>query len=665
MSDQFVDGSKHLDRCNLVPKSDFKNIIDNMVTKLIELFRISCGPTARYAMVMTPDNSGNGSIDPTNTLKNHLHVFTKDGKYILDYLDYANPIQIHLKHMFNYISTQVEHRCGDGTTTSIIFTAILISELIQRSDAFKHLTTDEVTNVFKSILDELKVDLQKQSITFNEFKEHFKLSESDTLKYVTLMQSFTCSNRNVDISKGVAEAMSYTSSECVEDLTQYLPNFEFPETVKVEVSDAQFVIEHPMFANIELLNCDYGRSYKRDGVTVLNITEGLRNDSQTSRYLNMFLNSVYPNEKHLFDEDGNTRDLPTVAIPEDIINKPLCVLVPSVTAEIVQSIRLLNDQAKQNNTYFEVFFIIAKGAQSKLNNTNYQAFTWCGACDKPMLLEENHRRVWNDSLVKNVRVEFEHFKFKVFDIFKASKKTNAHPGIYKPKKYPYFTEYRNVLLKEREFLKTSHLKTPTDLKACREALSDLQHVNKIRIYGGGRTHDQLAIRHVLEDCMKASISTVQSGMTFSAPLRAFTIMVRKLDSLRLEDTVEREIMTSIIIAFDKLIEIIYGKSIEWKSVNTYLKKLTKKFEEDKFLFADRMDSSLNIGDAKTYTTLDSSYIKKLQHLTADTFIPPVQSVPQFEELFDRSRELLFKMALVETIVIPRTIWENVNGSSRS
>ena len=78
-----------------------------------------------------------------------------------------------------------------------------------------------------------------------------------------------------------------------------------------------------------------------------------------------------------------------------------------------------------------------------------------------------------------------------------------------------------------------------------------------------------------------------------------------------------------------------------------------------------MDSSLNIGDAKTYTTLDSSYIKKLQHLTADTFIPPVQSVPQFEELFDRSRELLFKMALVETIVIPRTIWENVYGSSRS
>ena len=60
-----------------------------------------------------------------------------------------------------------------------------------------------------------------------------------------------------------------------------------------------------------------------------------------------------------------------------------------------------------------------------------------------------------------------------------------------------------------------------------------------------------------------------------------------------------------------------------------------------------------------------AYIKKLQHLTTDTFIPPVQSVPQFEELFDRSRELLFKMALVETIVIPRTIWENANGSSRS
>jgi len=104
---------------NTVSGKQMSDIIVHTCDNIIEVLSSHCGLYAKHAMLII--DQGMDSFNPS--------IFTKDGIDILNAIEYISPIQNYIKSIVGYVGTRVDSVAHDGTTTSMILTAMLIRNI--------------------------------------------------------------------------------------------------------------------------------------------------------------------------------------------------------------------------------------------------------------------------------------------------------------------------------------------------------------------------------------------------------------------------------------------------------------------------------------------------------------------------------------------------------
>jgi len=168
----------HRDVTNTVSGKQMNDIIVHTCDNIIDVLSSHCGLYAKHAMLII--DQGMDSFNPS--------IFTKDGIDILNAIEYISPIQNYIKSIVGYVGTRVDSVAHDGTTTSMLLTAMLIRNIY--ANPIK--SPDEFVIEMNSLLEYL----EECKYTVESASEVLGLSKQKTVGQIAYIQTLITSKND-------------------------------------------------------------------------------------------------------------------------------------------------------------------------------------------------------------------------------------------------------------------------------------------------------------------------------------------------------------------------------------------------------------------------------------------------------------------------------------
>ena len=135
---------------NVVPAEKLRKVQIKMLDKLAEFISSTFGPMGSNSMIVTGESS-------QTTLAN----YSKDGKKVLKYIAFNQPLEMAIQTEMVDIAEYVDKQVGDGTTSSVILTDNIFKRLAAIEKTNK-IPPRKIVNEFKVVVKELQDIISKQ-----------------------------------------------------------------------------------------------------------------------------------------------------------------------------------------------------------------------------------------------------------------------------------------------------------------------------------------------------------------------------------------------------------------------------------------------------------------------------------------------------------------------
>lgn len=620
---------------NFVEKDKLYESIETTVDSFINQLKPICGPYSRYNLILIPNNE----YQTVAGSEYDQRIFTKDGRKVIEYSEYVSPIENYLKSMILYIGTQIDNVCHDGTTTSMLFACNMIKsyiankkEISETSSSLDYKTTVEIERTYKKIFEEIKERMKKELFTLESI-ESLGYSKKESASIMAYLQSLTSSNGDKEIALEISKFFK-NMPECSwnDAIARRLPACENKDKRIEAVLNENEIEFNTQCMSFLKNNYDNGNSYRNEDIDLLIIPQGLPDYDISTQYLYNFIDNE--------------------------LTDPLVIFVPNIGMgnSVISTI-----QEKALKQKKEII-VLSYGVPTKLStNIIWHIDSICAKANKPKFMQQDGLEI-KDCIIHHacITISKNNTKLdKLTPIDEREHPENTHPGLTYPDDYIHYTRFKNTLDKELELYQAFHKKDTAVINLIKQANTLIHVVHPTVLKLGGMTHEVQAIIPVIEDCAGASMASVSNGVYFNGVFRLYNVILEiikekyiSIDYLYSEDST---------YSYEAFVYYILYEAAKFTSRNIYGPLNNADSIPDLPIFK----SSSEFYDITTRNDiiLDvKPIIKKLvdSNFTLDTEIPPLQSANFITELLDRTRELIVKLSMTESLIVPGSAWLETN-----
>ena len=615
---------------NYVSSDELRDIMIETLDTFVKHLTTVCGPFARYSMVLELDPSGHRAYGSDKDAR----LFTKDGRITLERVECVSPIEQYLKSIIVYIGKRIDSACHDGTTTSMILACLVLKYVLEKQKELEkkedhtllRKTTLEIEQSFTRVFNAIACYMEDQfKITVEDIEHTLQVDNKTATKILTYIQAQTSSGGDYELSKAISTFYD-TMPKCTwtNAIQRRLSAYETHDyRIKAETNDYEVELES-IFLTHNLLNYDNKQYYRMENIDVLVLSTPLMDNNITTMELYKFLEDRTDPLFLFVQQQGISQsvigDLIAISNKKNFHLGIATYKTPSqyTTTPIVWSVVSVCGKANVP-PYDEVRNIegcIIHGATVFCNNksTRFSNIT-------P-----------NDDRVEDKTI---------------------HPGEYYPEDYPHYTELKEKISLMLKRTKESHNKNEDDIESLERALATLpvRYPTIMRI--GGYSHEANAMIPVLEDAAGASMSVVEHGCYLNNIYRLYLAVI----GCRFHETEDKDIADAIQSAIEDTILCTFGpmaKHFKGGIRDKFFNDLHELHNKFTYLDISKNDGT-GYGDILRY----GHYLKE-NDFTGEYYdlrsTPPMQPAIFIRELFDRIKELVVRVSLTSSLIVPGAAW---------
>lgn len=138
---------------NVIKSDTFKRIQIDTLKKLSEYLSMTYGPMGSYTSIITGSN-----LDPNDS--DIVAHYSKDGLFVLKHIIFDMPIEVSLQSQIRDICSYVEKTVGDGTTSAVILSTFIYTELVAYMQQ-NSILPRKLIQIFKAVIMQLQEDIRK------------------------------------------------------------------------------------------------------------------------------------------------------------------------------------------------------------------------------------------------------------------------------------------------------------------------------------------------------------------------------------------------------------------------------------------------------------------------------------------------------------------------
>ena len=581
---------------NVVDIIDSKDIITSTLNKCISILMDHCGPLARYAMLINGYTAGE-KFEPS--------VFTRDGIRILSAVEFVSPIERYIQDLLTYIGGRVDNYAKDGTTTSMLISAIFIRELLSHNYDSSASPID-VINEINEFITKLNDNIEKRKVTVEKLATYIsaneKPEEADLIKAASLvayMQALSSSGGNVKLAECMRKIFE-ASPTISWDFISYQNNpkeSDEPYSVCIPEYDVKFKCSLAT-ATIAIFNKALGTEYEMEDVRCIVYSGGLVNGSMDLLCIMQYLTD-YPDDK------------------------PIMVVSPSIDPCMIRDVDKLNQQRRVPIVlwqYLTDMRIRNSNLDFELRLTN----AVCGC--EPYEARSNLSDKMSDKYTFVAkRVHFFGGYLHIYDTAPVQEGTCIHPYYSdRTKATSYYNDLKEAIEVQLD-LYTKNARSEMQIRNYLvEVLNRMACIHRPTLYVGGTVHDQVANADVVQDVLGAIMSSLKHGFYVNG-VWSFLDTVTTLS----EKYHDNKIYNALHTAVKAVYHVLYRNDIQYMQLDTdnYINVLNGKL------------SSLNL------------FTDSVQKYTADNNYPILHPIGIYTELLKRIAELAIRFALTDKIIV--------------
>lgn len=630
----------NFDTNNIVSMHD-EEIRERLVTTLdscIEVLKSHCGPLSGYALLINHFSAG----EDTNP-----SLFTRDGIKIMNSVSFMAPLERYLKDLLCYIGERVDGAAHDGTTTSMLWSALLLKEIIENQKSLQnyHLTMFHINTAVNELFTGVLEKLKRYTFNLNRcagVSQDTKLSEAEKViagSKVGFMQALSSSGGNVELATAMKQIMERSPAITWEYMTFKNSVNEEGKLFRVRTDPYDFRIACVGDTRNDLTEA-YGTEFIRENATVFVSYEAIVQGSMT-----------YEVVMHKFI--GNfTQD------------SPLVIIAPKFDMQLINFVDDLNKIRGSLNK-------ISLWQYSSNELYNGKAYNWMlrvlpAIAGAESFDPDNDDNITDKHLFKAKKVWWHNTYMEFYGIVPPMEEGSCvHPFYAHFDTAPEFYKGGVETLEHQlEVAKHSHEANKKVVDTYVEALNLLTTVRRPTLEVGGTTHDQALNLLVAEDVLGAIMSSTTRGFLINGPMALagaiHDLAAEQTDkgSTPTEENVAKfksEILAMMAHATDDILITVYPAQ-----VNTT--ELTKRCAADPNLYVNSLscvDAGINddiepahfadfIGGISKLESLDNASAGALE---VGTTYPVLQPVRITEEMLRRVQELVIKFISTDKIVV--------------
>lgn len=643
---------------NSVSGEDLENITRTTLSQILNTLLNISGPYAKNEFILGNAFSHNKLSNDISVGNISVKAFVKDGKTILEQMDYASPIQKYIKDdLVKHIGQCVDHKCGDGTTTAMIFATSFIANIMKYREYFGRISVAKMESIYKEITDDILNMLEK-----------FAIKEEDNIepKLIAYLQSYTSSGGMKNVAHAVSELIGSTPKELYEyAIKQVYPQGESDsgELVTVVKEDYQYGIEVVLF-NTEYIFKNIDSNYECDDANVLVAPYGLVvNDALFSKIMNYIENEQ---------------------------DKPLIIITPNNASKNVE---VIMNKAEQAGKEVLIFGHIRKNPRE--NGHDWELNALQIKANKIFVSPEVSGNVdIKEDLLINAKVKT-NGKYLTLDGFLPVNDRNIHPVFDNPNEYQVTSTFLPVIKKLLDHENSLPEKDKFRINDLNRALSIITAVYGTSIRVQGTAMDTQMISLILDDATKASQHSIISGMVFNGPYRLFqatfesglNIIGKETSNSTISSICKVLLYKCLLQASVDMVQSVYGEyskqmqftlveflnkfnfndKMKYYTINSEFDTSTQKstfnlgeplsiantFNFDEYEPKYEIDNTVFVQEGNIFEVMKEKGIDSIDHNS----LPPCQPFALYKELFNRVRESGLRFAMIKELIVPGTVYD--------
>jgi hypothetical protein len=276
---------------NVVSKDDLADVTIKTLSELVQQLLSISGPTSRNSFILYNNSTLNDGLNTDITGGcSGVEAFTRDGIHCLSNISYMSTIQRYIKDkLLAFMGRRIDACCGDGTTSSMIFTASFVVYLLKERHKLDDWSITDLEKNFKIFTKLLVEELDNKKITIdtlttlqNENSEP-KFTRQSAAKFLAYLQAYTASAGNQQVAEAVSEIFANMPEEVWQTaISQKYPYRETDECAVKAVQSAYHARYSVDIITPELCNVDLGRAFERKNANILVLRTGIVRDSLTT-----------------------------------------------------------------------------------------------------------------------------------------------------------------------------------------------------------------------------------------------------------------------------------------------------------------------------------------------------------------------------------------------
>lgn len=618
--------------------------ITELLQHFVDLLFRHCGPLSQYAMTVNGESAGI-AFEP--------NVFTRDGIDILSSVECMSPLETYIKDLLCYLGSRVDNAAKDGTTTSMLFGALFLQQLLTTPLPDKTLTSFQKKRYAEKVFQGIRAYLDDIRTTWSVASLCNNASEKEIMRVaglIAFMQAMSSSGGDIELA--------YVMKQIYERSPQITWDF---------IEHFQSASENGARFNIDIDEFDSKLRCTSTQEGALNTSLGTEFYAENVRCL------IYPDAFASYDIKSSAILAYLKEVDDD---HPIVMILTHVPGPLMSAIMAINEQRKNKITVWQY------SAEDRLAG---QALNWelmivnavagirpfsDAGVENPDVMTDAHTFIAKSVRWRNTYMEF-------YGTVESSSDDCLHPFYANPEKAtPYYKEVLQELLEQRDMYANNRIKNEKLVAIFTEMLNKITCLHRPHLRLGGPAHEQVANMPVVKDVQGAIMSSLRHGFVINGVLEityaAYFYMQECLQKgiNTAEEKYCIRLLSMITTALFHISEFVYRNTQTALSqdYDEILEAVEQLFRNVNFLSREPEEyiNLLQMQDTGTFTPLKMTQYcqliedyqknplssqKKEMLQTLMTKYPVIQPIRITEELFRRTQELLMKFSSISEIIV--------------
>lgn len=613
--------NSNFDTNNVVSISQTRERILTTLDSCAEALKEHCGPRSGYAMLID-DQGIDFTFQPSQ--------FTRDGIRILKAIEYISPLERYIKNILTYVGERVDFIAKDGTTTSMLYAAMLLSACLKEKEEL--IPNDSLYSINKAISDTIQSILttfrEKEVITVDDVLEYIKncnnLEEiTPELKLavtgdIAFMQAMSSSGGDVELALAMREIFKASPEETWEFIDYFSSTKETGQRYRVEVNDYDARIRCINASSVPM-NEALGTEYVAKNADVIIFPGAMMQNEFSSIAIMDYLDNC--------DKDT-----------------PVILMATMVDGMFTSRIVGLNKDRKEPISIWQ----FAPQEQIAGQNYPWELMVLAAKCGvtPPMFINGFSGEITRDQIFKaDVHWKDTYMYFYECIYRGEDNKTVLHPYYLHPETA---TDFYTQCVKSVEGLlkdyREGHRPDGRMYSHFMKVLNDLVSIKRPKLRIGGTAHEQRASEDVVQDVQGAIMSSLRHGFVVNG-ISNFMDALFKSFAPDKNSEFSNKLINVMFQEAVKIYCIIQGIDLDTSRGSSHIPQYKAEYRNNlagKDVKGNFWEYLTNLGINLDYSTTVNGI---------DVNYPIMQPAKVTEEMLRRIQELVMKVVMTDKAIV--------------